>query len=293
MNPVNKKLNITVLGATGKVGSELLNSLSAQSIPNIAVTRDLKKAKNLPFSTWQEGELDNIEVIKRALEGADALFLNTGVQQNLVDLQCRIIDEARQFGITHIIKLSTPAARQNSPDPVGEWHWQVEQYLAASGLRWHALQPQSFMQNWLGDFARTVKSEKAIYETAGEGRRAFTDTRDIAEVAFALFADPGKWKDPIVPLSGAALVSYYQVAEAIGNAIGTEVRYIDQTQEEATARYRKNGMPEFLIKTFLAIAHNQKIGVGEKLLTDNVSRILGKPGRTIDDFAKDYSSFFI
>lgn len=293
MDPFIKKVNVTVFGATGKVGSELIKFLSAQSIPNTAVTRDLKKAAGLPFTTWQEGELDNTCVVKRALEGADALFLNTGVQQNMVDLQCRIIDEAKQFGITHIIKLSTPAARPDSPDPVGGWHWQVEQYLAASGLRWHTLQPQSFMQNWLGDFAQTVKSEKKIYETAGEGRRAFTDTRDIAEVAVALFTDSGKWKEPIVPLSGPALVSYYQVAEAIGNAIGDEIRYIDQSPEDATERYRKKGTPEFMIKTYLAIAHNQKIGVGEKLLTDNVSRILNKPTRSIDDFARDYSAYFI
>jgi hypothetical protein len=35
------------------------------------------------------------------------------------------------------------------------------------------------------------------------------------------------------------------------------------------------------------------LGIGEKLLSDHVSRILGKPGRKIDDFAKDHARDFI
>ena len=292
METSNQKNLITVLGATGKVGSQVLNYLSEAQIPSRAITRDLAKAKELPFVEWIQGDINNKNELHTLLHGSNKLFLNSGVSPDMIQVQNNIIDVAREVGVEHIIKLSTPAARPQSKDPVGEWHYQIQQHLQNSGLTWNILQPQSFMQNWLGDLARTIRSEKTIYSTAGNGKRAFTDTRDIGRVTVALFQNPNKWLNQIIPLSGNELVSFYDVAEAFSKALNQTITYVPQSQEEARVRLKSSGVPDFMINITLVIEFNQKTGVVEKLLNDNINQIINSQPFTIYDFAKQYSQAF-
>lgn len=283
---------IAILGATGKVGSQVIQSLSEAHITARGLTRTLSKSKPLTGVQWEEGDMSNDATLLPFLTGSTGLFLNTSVQQNMVEWQCHIIDAAKASGVEYILKLSTPSARQDSKDPAGFGHWQIEEYLKNSGVQWNILQPQSFMQNWLGDFAATVRTERKIYEAAGDGKRAFTDTRDIGDVARVLFTGPGNWIAKIISVSGPELVNYYQVAEDIGQAIGEKVTYVDQTPEQARERYLKKGMPAWAINTFLTIAANQKRGLAESLISDNVRQITGKKARSVLDFAKDHAGAF-
>lgn len=294
MNEINTTASetIAVLGATGKIGSQVIQFLSAAGIPGRALTRNIARATPYPGITWIAGDMNDDEMLLTLLQGCKKLFLNSGVDQNMASLQSHIIDLAKASGIEYILKLSTPAAKPDAKDPLGAWHWQVEEYLKQSGLHWNVLQPQSFMQNWLGDMAATIKSARIIYDTASEGKKAFIDTRDIGEVAVALFMEPADWINTIIPISGPALVSYYEVAAAFSEAIGEKVTYSDLSPDEFFALKLKKGMPDWLIKTFLAVSNNQRLGLAEKWRTENASRIMGKPGRTVPDFARDHLAAF-
>jgi uncharacterized protein YbjT (DUF2867 family) len=196
------------LGATGKIGSQVMQFLSDAGIVCQAVTRDLSKATPLPLVQWTQGDLHNKEGLSALLAGSNKLFLNSGVSENMVEVQNSIIAIAKEAGIEHIVKLLTPSARPNSKDRVGMMHWHIEEYLKNSGINWNVLQPQSFMQNWLSDLADTVRAERKIYSAMGEGKKAFIDTRDIAELAYTLLTRPANQHNKIFSLSGPALVSY-------------------------------------------------------------------------------------
>jgi uncharacterized protein YbjT (DUF2867 family) len=292
MSTQNKTPMVTVFGATGKVGSQVLKYLSDSGVASRAITRDMAKSKALPFVEWVHGDTNNKAEIFSLLAGSEKIFLNSGVSETMVHIQSNIIDAAKEAGVSHIIKLSTPAASEHSKDRVGEWHWQIQQHLERSDVNWNVLQPQSFMQNWLGDFAKTVRAERKIYATAGDGKRAFTDTRDIGRVAAKLFQSPGKWINQIIPLSGGELVSFYEVADAFSKAVGQLVTYVTQTPEEARDRLTKNGVPDFMVQITLVTEYNQKTGMVEKLLTDHVKQIIESDPFTIYDFAQAYSQVF-
>ena len=83
---------------------------------------------------------------------------------------------------------------------MGQFHWQIEVHLKNKGMNWNILQGHSFMQNWLRDMAKTIRAERKIYAVAGDGKRAFTDTRDIAEVPFTLFTSPKNKGNKTFPL---------------------------------------------------------------------------------------------
>ncbi|HVI44400.1 MAG TPA: NmrA family NAD(P)-binding protein [Chitinophaga sp.] len=244
---------VAVLGATGKTGSQVLAVLSDAGIVARALTRDLSNARQLPFTEWIQGDMNDTACLRTLLEGCNRLYLNSGLSSTMVEEQSRIIDEAKRYGVKYILRLSSPAARPDATDNPGKWHWQADEYLRLSGLQWNVLRPQSFMQNWLGELAASVKGERSIYEAAGGGKKAFIHTRDIGNVAAALFNDPGEWVNAAIPLSGPAAISYHEVAAAISVAIEEPVTYVELSPADARQRVmqKEECRPGWQIYTFL------------------------------------------
>ncbi len=282
---------VTVFGATGKVGKELLKFLSGAGIHTIAVTRDKNKAKEMPFVEWMEADMSARESLNKTIENSSAVFLASSPSDNFVRDQNNVIETAKKCDVAHIVKISSPGASKNSPAAVPKLHWEIEELLKASGIQWTILQPNSFMQNWLGEFSKTIQTERKIYDAAGDGKKPYIDTRNIAEVAFKALTEPEKHSNKIYLLTGGEALNYGQVATAISKAIGEKVTYISLTPDEAKLRMEQKGMPQWAIQTFLAIAEGQRSGKAD-YVNDIVQEILNKPPLTIDDFARDYAGYF-
>ena len=87
---------ILVTGGTGLIGGEVLRRLSLARVPARALTRDLKKAHNMPGITWVGGDLAKPETLTPAFEGAQKLFLLTSYYEDMVTLQHNAIVAARE-----------------------------------------------------------------------------------------------------------------------------------------------------------------------------------------------------
>jgi uncharacterized protein YbjT (DUF2867 family) len=281
---------ITVFGATGKVGREMLEFFSQGGTYCRAVTRDLKKVKAHSFVTWIEGNLADKNSLYNTIAGSKRLFLTTSFSEKMADLQSNAIDVAREAGVEHIVKLSTKGVSEKSEFLIPKLHYQIEQKLKSSGLNWTILQPSAFMQNWLGDFSDAIKKERKIYDAVGDIKMPFVDARDIAEVAVRILINPEKHVNKTYMLTGSEAVSYYEVAEAVSQAIHEPVTYISQTPEEARKRLEAKGLPEWAVKLFLVMAKNQQ--ADGATVSTSVQEILGKPSRNVYYFAKDYATWF-
>jgi len=281
---------ITVFGATGKVGKEMLEFFSQAGTYCRAVTRDLKKVKPHSFVTWIEGNLADKSSLYNTIAGSKRIFLSTSFSEKMAELQGNAIDIAKEAGVEHIVKLSTKGVSERSEFLIPKLHYQIEQKLKSSGISYTVLQPSGFMQNWLGDFSDTIKKERKIYEAVGESKMSFIDTRDIAEVAVKIITQPEKHVNKTYLLTGGQAVSYNDVAEAISQAIHETVTYVAQTPDEARSRMEAKGLPEWAIKLFLVMAKNQQVDAPE--VSTAVEDILGKPSRNVYYFAKDYATWF-
>jgi len=281
---------ITVFGATGKVGREMLEFFSQGGTYCRAVTRDLKKVKAHSFVTWIEGNLADKKSLYNTIAGSKRLFLTTSFSEKMADFQNNAIDVAREAGVEHIVKLSTKGVSEKSDFLIPKLHYQIEQKLKSSGLNWTILQPSAFMQNWLGDFSEAIKMERKIYDSVGDIKMPFIDARDIAEVAVRILINPEKHVNKTYMLTGSEAVSYHEVAEAVSQAIHEPVTYVSQTPEEARKRLEAKGLPEWAVKLFLVMAKNQQ--ADGATVSTAVQEILGKPSRNVYYFAKDYATWF-
>lgn len=285
------KNKITVFGATGKIGKELLVFLSKANIPTIAVTRDKSKTKALPNVEWIEADMNNPETLAQTMTNSKAVFLATNLNQNFVQEQNNAIETAKNCNVKHIVKLSSPGADKNSENFIARPNGEVEDFLKLSGVDYTIIQPNSFMQNWFGYFSETIQKERKIYEATGDGKKPFIDTRDIAEVAYKILTNPIEHLNKTYLLTGGVAVSYNEVAEAFSKSIGEKVDYVQMTSEEARQRMTDNGFPPMMIQTFLAIAEGQKNGKANFVNTA-VEEILNKKPITVEQFAMDYKEMF-
>lgn len=281
---------ILITGSTGYIGSEVVRLLSQAGVPARALARDPGKTQKLPRISWVAGDLAKPETLPAAFAGCTKLFLLTGNVENAIELQHNAIAAARQAGIEHVVKLSAFGASSHSNSLIGRWHYQIEKELRDSGLAWTMLRPHHFMQNLLAQTENIVK-DGVVYSAAGEGKIPFIDTRDIAAVAMVTLTQPGHTGKKYVN-TGSEAISYRQVAEIIGAAIGKKLRYIDESFEEARARLTKAGQPLWLIESSLALAAYQRAGGPTETITGVVADLTGKPPRTFAEFAHDHAGVF-
>lgn len=288
---MNHTKKIAVFGATGKVGKELLQLLSQAEIPAIAVTRKIEKALSMPFIEWAEADMSDRAGIIPLLERCSAVFLASGVNQHFVTQQSNVITAAEEAGVSFIVKLSSPGSDKHSANFISRPNGAVEDILKQSGMGWAILQPNSFMQNWLGEFAATIKAERKIYEATGDGKKPYIDTRDVAAVALAILKQPGQHLGQTYLLTGGEAVNYAGVATAISQAIGEEVVFVSLNPEEARQRMESKGMPPMMVDTFLAIAEGQRNGQAA-FVNNAVQGILNRKPLTVADFAREYVAAF-
>lgn len=283
---------ITVTGSTGTIGTELVRMLSDAGVATRAVFRSAKPLQALPGIVRLQADLADARLLEPALAGTTRLFLLTDNQKGFGELQIEILRVAERLGIEHVVKLSALGASDHSKSWIAREHWEVEQALEQTSMTGTILRPHAFMQNWLGDIADSVRQDGVIESPIGDGRVPFIDTRDIAAVAAEALLRPEVHAGHKYFLTGGEAVGLADLAAALTSAIGRTVTYRPISMDGARARMEAKGVASQQIDAMLAIAAYQKAGGPTSTVSDNVARILGRPPRTIRDFARDYADRF-
>ena len=181
---------ILVFGATGHIGGELISILSSEGVPSVAVTRAPSRERPLPGIRWAKADLAEPASVDGLLRDVKTMFLLTGNGADLATLQVTAIRAAAKAGVEYVVKLSALGASDRSKSPIGRAHYEAEQELIASGMRWVILRPHVFMQNLLDQLPAIVR-EGRIFAASGDGKVPFIDTRDIAAVAAVTLTHSG------------------------------------------------------------------------------------------------------
>jgi uncharacterized protein YbjT (DUF2867 family) len=278
-----------ITGATGDVGSKVVERLiKSGELPRVFV-RDAEKAR-LRFEDRVEvatGDLADKASLNAALKGVDALFLvNSGPQIPLRDEMAA--KAAKAAGVRHLVKLSSMDVQHGLA--IGAWHEQGETAIRATGIPFTFVQPTGFMSNLLA-WARSVKSEGVVRSSTGEGRRAFIHSEDIAAVA-AQALTTGYYQNQSLPITGPDALTFKEVAERIGAAIGKSVTFLPISDEEARRRY--SAVSGSVEETEAHVALWRAIREGRlAAVTDKVQQILGRAPIGLDQWIAENITAFL
>ena len=283
--------SILVTGATGTIGSFILEQLQARGADFIALARTKEKANDLESRGIRSvvGDFANRSSMVSALKGIDRLFLLSVTSPEIPKLQGNVTDAAREAGIGHIVKVSARGASLNSPVGIRRFHAESEEYIRKSGIPFTFLQPEAFMQNLIFD-RETIRQQGAIYAQGGDGRVPMIDARDIASAAVASLLDPGHEGKTYV-LTGPEAVSYHEIATTLTEKLGKPVKYIPVTSVQSRGSMLEAGMPGWLVEDLVAVSTEQAAGLASEVSPD-LMKVTGKRGLTIRDFVQDYLHMF-
>lgn len=252
---------IVVTGATGNVGRPLVQALMDADEPVTAVSR------HAPDTGIRHRQADLAEpgTLKPVLDGADALFLLIAG-----DRPEGILDVARAAGVRRVVLLSSQGAGTR-PDQYGPFTG-FEAAVRASGLDWTILRPGGFASNaflW----AEQVRAERIVAAPFGDVGLPFIDPADIAAVAAAVLREDGHAGETL-ELTGPEPISPRQQAQVIGEALGTPVRFTEQTRAQARARMLRF-MPAPVADATLDIYGAPT--AAEQRVSPDVASVVGRP----------------
>lgn len=277
---------IFVTGATGTVGSRLVELLKAEGARTRVGVRSPEKARGLeaPNVAVVPFDFEKPEGFDAAFEGVERLFLVTPFAPNQVELAARAVDAAKRAGVKHIVKLSAIGCDMEPGIQLGRWHRAQEKYIEASGLDYTFLRPNNFMDNFVTYAGMTIKGNSAIFMPLGNGAVSYIDARDIAAVAAAALTRDGH-AGKAYTLTGPVALTLHEVASALGKALRRQVNYVDLPEAAARQAMRQQ-MPDWMVDAMMELNAIDKAGYAA-VVTDTVKEITGKAPLTISQWAAD------
>jgi uncharacterized protein YbjT (DUF2867 family) len=281
---------IIIMGATGRVGSKLVESLLKAGEPVRVLTRNPKKAANLQESGASVilGDFTQLSDLNAALSGCDRLISIPPNTLNQAEQEIRLFEAARYADIQHIIKLSTVKANPESSCHFFKQHAIAEEYLKQSGVKFTILQSNSFMQNFVW-FTPEMRTQGTLSLPMKGAKTAPVDIRDVVRVAHMVLTradDAGKTHN----ITGVETLSLKDITEQLSVAANKRITYINVSACDFKRTLLQAGLHEWYAEAI--VASWQVASEGQPTVTDTVAEVTGRQSITFEQFVRDYECAF-
>ena len=291
---------ITIVGASGQVGSKIVNNLSGKGHQLRLIARSANKlqqvAGNKDMSINAGDSLDS-NFLAGVIKGSDAvlLMMPTGMQTENVDaLQNQLglaqIDAIKISGVKKVLFISSVGGHT-------EDHTGIVAGLARQEVRLKALndvdvlilRPSYFLENLLANIG-LIKSA-GINGSALEGNKAFPliASQDVARVAAEKLNDLN-WTGKIVqPLLGARDYSMNEITKVLGQAIGKpDLQYVQFPYEQAKQAMLQWGLSDSIAQAYIGLSEGINLGYFNTEARDAKSTT----PTTVEEFAKVFAHVY-
>ena len=265
-----------VSGATGRLGGRVARRLGG---PLRLLVRDASRAPRIDGASVAVAEYANGTAMRAALTGASTVLMVSGAETPARVAQHRnFVDAAAAAGVEHLVYTSFFGAAPDATFTLARDHWATEQYIRASGMAFTFLR-----DNLYADFLPMMVGEDGVIRgPAGDGRAALVAQDDIADVAVAVLRDPVPHAGATYDLTGPEDLTLAEAAATITAVTGRDVRYLDETLQEAYDSRASYGAPAWQVDAW--VSTYTAIGAGELSgVSDAVPSLTGHPATSIVD----------
>lgn len=290
-------------GAVGSVSRRVVEILRDRGEPVRAmVRRDDERAETLRAIGAEVvvGDLTSAGDVLVAMQGAHRMFFNMSVSEDYLAATAEVCAVARELGqLEAIVNMSQMTVSQMTLTSAKESNQHRLHWLAEHVLNWSALpvihvRPTVFLDNplftWLA--ARSVKEHGVLALPFGTGGTSPIAAADVATVVAALLQDPTDRIGAVYELTGPEVLDIAALAERYGRALGRRISGEDLSHDEWEREVLTAiGLPDHVHQHIATMALLHRAHRYERA-TDDVERILGRPGETVEQFVAAHRDLF-
>jgi uncharacterized protein YbjT (DUF2867 family) len=272
---------VLVVGATGDLGAAVARALVSRGADVRAMTRSTNPDVD-GLASVVRADLSDPESLATAFEGVQRVFLVSSPTKDQVALETNGIVAAESARVEHIVKVSNlPIA--GIDDGLHGNHRAIERRLEESSVGSTVLQPSFFASVLLRQLA-LLQRGRLVFPT-GEGRIAWIDPRDIADVAATVLSEP----DPpagALRLTGPEALTAAELVSRIETVIGREIELLQPDLEAWGRSLRAGGMDPWLVDSTVHLYQAVTRGALAEL-SDAVGRVLHRAPQPVDVWLRD------
>ncbi|KAI9704652.1 MAG: hypothetical protein M1820_005400 [Bogoriella megaspora] len=276
-------MSILITGGTGKIGMPLAQMLQNAKIPFLLTSR--KGLSGAPVG-MQAVKFDwsDASTFDNAFNQAKiiAVFLVAPWSSSPAEMMNPFIDVAVQHGVKRFVMMAGTTV-----DKGGHYVGTVWQHLSDLKTETCVLRPSWFNENFLEEpHLSTIENEGKIYSGCEDGKSPYVATKDIVAVAFKALTDKTPPEESYYVI-GEEILNNDEIAGLFTKVLGRKVEHIRmESQEENTKRLAK-GQTEFIAYFMTWLEAETAKGLGEKIKTSDVRRVLGRPPQNFEDWVQE------
>lgn len=251
-------MSILVTTPTGNVGSRVAARLIEENVDFAVIARkpdELAPAVQ-SHATIHQGNLEDADSLRRALDHADSMFFVIPPNMQADDWlawQRQIAENAAEAAVAadvdRIVFLSSAAAQYKDVGPVSALG-EAEDLLQEAVPRVVALRAGYFMENFL-QFADSIAAEQAIYHAFPPDLEwPMVATQDVGDAAVDELLRDAHSGHRIQGVHGPTDLSHAEAADIIGDVIGTPVEYVQVPLDAMKEQMREAGLSDDVVENY-------------------------------------------
>jgi uncharacterized protein YbjT (DUF2867 family) len=284
----------TVIGATGRVGSAVVQRLLSTGATVRVLVRDPGKARQLfgdgPRVEVRPVPLDDPAAVATAFQGSDTAFVAMGSVGLEANLQRIAIQAAAATpGLQQLVRLSVLNA---GPDSLGinqRGHWSIDFAAQRAGIPYTTIRPSIFSASVLAG-APEIRAARTWTGLADTGRVALSDHRDVADAVAWILSDSSTWGRHH-ELAGPRQVSWPEAMQVLSAELGQTVTFSTASALDLVRRLTAAGVAPGQAE--LLVTREWAIMAGEnERVTSTVRELTGQEPRTIESFFHENRDLF-
>jgi uncharacterized protein YbjT (DUF2867 family) len=280
---MNNKILVT--GATGTIGSRVLRKLAEHHESVRAAMHT--KGEVAGSSDVVRMDYNVQETLRAALRDVDKVFFVTPLEENMVEMTERFVEEAGRAGVNHIVKLSVLGATMHTL--LGMMHRESERVIEDSGIAYTFVRPNFFMQNYFG-MASTIKTKGEFYAPMADAKISAVDAGDVAAVAVAALLEHDH-EGYTYEVTGSEAFTNHDAAKVFSNVLGKKIAFINITDDHAHDAMKGSGLGDWTSKALMELYATAR-GNHMASISKSVEHATGRKPKTFTDFVRENRGVF-
>ena len=283
---------ILVMGATGHIGSKVIQNLLKEKHPVRCLARHFPNKEAYRECEIIEGDANDVATLTDAMRGCTAALIMIPQNPDADELRYyqnklgEVIAEAiEESGIKKIVNISSVGADlQSGTGPILGLHDQEERLNQITHADLVHLRCAFFMENLMLGIPSIIQMNRFFGGISGDASIPMVATRDIAARAAFLLLNPDFDRQNVEYVLGERNLTHKEALKAIAAAIGKdEIEYVETSDNDLRDHLLGLGFTKSVADSLIELNHAASNG----MLTSTVSRDRANTTpTTIEEFAR-------